>query len=238
MSTALVFFYLFSCNFGIAQVVPALNEATRSSNNKGDQTPLPTVMPKAVAPIVTDNVATVPDLEKSSASANKEQSSAGSVIFTLENSLNLRDPFRKFVPKAAVGIKVPELERCDLTNYQLVGIITGPKKNKAIITTLESGSRVNANSCLPSVDADGKPNVDNSKMSIATEGMRIGVRGGVIKKISRSMIFVEEKLVNLLGQEENIEVPIELKSVKGMSEKTGGRPSGPSMPSVNTRTGT
>lgn len=112
--------------------------------------------------------------------------------FTLENSLSLRDPFRrppsKVAKEFAGGGILPELERYELDKFKLVGVVTGPRKNKAMVTT-----------------PDGK-------MHIVSETMHIGTRHGVIKRIAPGRVSVEEKVVNLLGQEENIETTIEFES--------------------------
>jgi Tfp pilus assembly protein PilP len=123
---------------------------------------------------------------------------ASDEAFTLENSLNLRDPFRKPPSKAAFGAEggnIPPLERYELDRYKLVGVITGPRKNKALIT-----------------DPDGK-------MHVVSEAMFIGTRHGKITHIRPGQILVEEKVVNLLGQEEKVESALEF--AKDEKDKEG-----------------
>lgn len=109
-------------------------------------------------------------------------------VMQLQDFLNLRDPFRKFKPKKsplADEWALPELERFASDSYRLIGVITGTKKNKALITG------------------------PSGKMHIVTENTRIGQRKGYIKRINPSNIVIEEKVINLLGQEEKIETVLE-----------------------------
>lgn len=120
---------------------------------------------------------------------------------SLEASMSLRDPFRRPVLRAGDGKdeggKVPELERYSVDEFKLVGVITGTRKNKAMLVT-----------------PDGK-------MHIVSESARIGLRHGVIKKIVPGKVDIEEKSVNILGEEEKSETTIEL-SEKG-DDKEGRR---------------
>ncbi|MGE4231957.1 MAG: pilus assembly protein PilP [Bacteriovoracia bacterium] len=110
-------------------------------------------------------------------------------VMSIENFLNLRDPFRKYVPKTdlAGDDKTPELQRYSTEDFQLVGIITGPKKIKALLTS-----------------PDGR-------MHIVTERARIGQRKGVVKRITPQTVSVEEKVLNLLGREERITTVLHFK---------------------------
>lgn len=140
------------------------------------------------------NLSLPADSTKSEQGAGNEEKGA-QPTFTLENSLSLRDPFRRFTPKANANTDenglIPELERYELDKYRLMGIITGPKKNKALV--------------LSTVDG---------RMHIVAEKQRIGVKRGVVKKIAPGSVVVEEKVVNLLGQEEKVETAIEFAKPK------------------------
>ncbi|MBI3558146.1 MAG: pilus assembly protein PilP [Deltaproteobacteria bacterium] len=115
--------------------------------------------------------------------------------FTIENSLTIRDPFRKPLPQGnGNDLSVPELERFDLDKYKLVGVMTGPKKPKALIVA------------------------PGGKMHIIDGNTRIGTRHGVVHQIMQGAISVEEKVVNLLGQEESIETLIEMKDENAKKE--------------------
>jgi hypothetical protein len=123
--------------------------------------------------------------EAAPAAAAPEAKSGGSEdSFTLENSLNVRDPFRRLLAKGALGLEgvnIPPLERYELDAYKLLGIITGPRKNKALVS-----------------DPDGK-------LHVVSEEMYIGIRHGKIVHIEPGQLVIEEKAVNILGQEEKVE---------------------------------
>lgn len=112
---------------------------------------------------------------------------------TIESSLNLRDPFSRLVQKDGEGIadtQIPELERHDIDKLKLVGVITGPRKNKALIMT------------------------PDSKMHVVAENAVLGTRKGHVVRIERDGVVVHEKVVNLLGQEESVESTIEFTKKK------------------------
>jgi Tfp pilus assembly protein PilP len=110
--------------------------------------------------------------------------------FTLENSLSLRDPFRKYTPKVENGEDtqgpIADQLKFELDKFKLIGVINGPRKNKAMLATPEG------------------------KMVIVTEKDQLGVRKGLVTKIGPGLLTVEEKIVNLLGQEEKVETVIEM----------------------------
>lgn len=130
------------------------------------------------------------------ASAPKEKD-AEATNFTIENSLTLRDPFRRLIldnngTRGSEGL--PELERFDVEKFKLVGVITGPKKSKALVTG------------------------PSGKLHIVSEDTKIGTREGVIRKIAPGMIEIQERVVNLLGQEEQIETVLQFKE-EGKKDK-------------------
>jgi type IV pilus assembly protein PilP len=110
---------------------------------------------------------------------------------TIENTMEMRDPFRRPLIKAVASEEenknLPELERFDLEQFKLVGVITGALKNKALIST------------------------PNGKMHVVSENMHIGTRKGVIKKVSVDSILVQEKVINILGKEEKMDVMLQFK---------------------------
>ena len=110
---------------------------------------------------------------------------------TLETSAKLRDPFRiPFAKGAAVaeaGGLIPEVERYSVEDFKLVGVITGTKRNKALVST-----------------PDGK-------MHVLTERMRVGNKSGLVTKILPSSVSIQEKALNILGREETIEMRLEFK---------------------------
>ncbi len=135
---------------------------------------------------------------------------------SIEDSLNMRDPFRRPIKFAdpSSNLALPELERYSLDQLKIVGIITGPKKPKALVTT------------------------PTSKMFIVQEADRLGSHNGIVKKIKNKSIVVREKVMNLLGQEENSDTEVyytknsaaTVDSSQG--SKTDGGPSMPTVPGV------
>lgn len=130
---------------------------------------------------------------ESESGAEAKSNASGDASFTIENSLNLRDPFSRLIMKGAnkvADVQIPELERHDLQEFKLIGIITGPNKNRALVMG------------------------PDSKMHVVSESAVIGTRKGLITKIRPGGITVYEKVVNLLGQQEGIESKIEFQEKK------------------------
>lgn len=110
------------------------------------------------------------------------------VELTLRNAGKLRDPFRKLqlkVEKVADITRPPDLESMAIEDLQLVGVMTGPKQRKALISA------------------------PGGKMFIIAENTKLGLRRGFVKKITPNRIVVTERMVNLLGEEEKYDSYIE-----------------------------
>lgn len=146
----------------------------------------------------------------SAADAPKEQpmTEAPSAIVTQEPSLGasfdinelkkLRDPFKR--PPAEIrkeeGPK-SDLELIPTESFKMVGVLTGPHRIRAIL-----------------VSPDGKTHM-------VAESMKIGQRGGVIRKIYEDRVTVREKQVDVLGESENVDIDIPLQT-----QTKGGVPAG------------
>jgi Tfp pilus assembly protein PilP len=119
-----------------------------------------------------------------------QQASAQSEdAFSLREDLfKLRDPFK--MPEIEIARIIPksDLERFPVDAYKLVGVLTGPDRLRALLLA-----------------PDGKS-------YFVSEKMKIGVRGGVIRKITPDVVMVREKFVNVVGQEESIESEIRMAS--------------------------
>lgn len=100
--------------------------------------------------------------------------------------MKLRDPFRRGTPESALVDRRPQLERLPVDAFQLVGVSMGPNRVKAILQ-----------------DAEGRT-------FLVSEKMRLGNNGGTITKITPESLLVREKLVNVLGEEENVDIEIRL----------------------------
>ena len=97
----------------------------------------------------------------------------------------IRDPFRKpdrgnFVEKKS------DLELFPVEQYELVGVITGPAKTRAMVRS------------------------PDSKTLMVAEGKKMGVRSGIVRKITAQSLVVREKLLNILGQQEEVDTEIRI----------------------------
>lgn len=120
----------------------------------------------------------------------------GNTSITLENSLNLRDPFRRLrIQKESTDSELAEIEKIPLEKFRLTGVIAGTKKHKALFT-----------------GPDGK-------MYILGEKSKIGVKSGYIKKISPGFVYVVEKITNILGKDELFETVFEYSEKKSISSQ-------------------
>ncbi len=106
--------------------------------------------------------------------------------------LKLRDPFKR--PRVggattASGEEVKptsELETLSVDQIKVVGIMTGPGAHRAMIQA-----------------GDGRT-------FFLAENSKIGMRKGIVKKITADSVRIREKIVNALGQEESVDTEIRL----------------------------
>lgn len=101
--------------------------------------------------------------------------------------LSLRDIFK--APDIIIEGKdelKSDLELYPVADFKMVGVMTGPEKVKGMVL-------------LP-----------NSRTYFVNEGDRVGIRGGEVTKITPDTITVHEKIVNVLGQEEDVLTDIKL----------------------------
>jgi len=123
-----------------------------------------------------------------SSSSSSGPSSEGAPM-TAEDIAKLRDPFKKpFSSKAGPIANRSELEQFDVKEFRLVGVTTGPTHVRALL--LGPGG----------------------KSYMASEHAKIGLRGGVISRITPDAVHVKEKLMNILGQEEVSDMEITMES--------------------------
>lgn len=94
-----------------------------------------------------------------------------------------RDPFKEPLISEIADLR-SELEKFAVTDFKLSGIITGPLRMRAMI-----------------IAPDGKTHY-------VSEKMKIGLRDGVIQRITTKTIIVREKVVNPLGEIEFFETEI------------------------------
>lgn len=110
--------------------------------------------------------------------------------------MRLRDPFKRPEPKGEL-LQRTELEQFPIERIRLVGIMTGPKRMRAMVQT-----------------PDGKTH-------FVAERAKIGTRKGVVTAITPEAMRVREQIVNVLGQEESVEtdvlLPPDARSGRGVS---------------------
>lgn len=103
-----------------------------------------------------------------------------------KNLLRIRDPFRRPELKAADSRPVSELEIFPLDQFKMTGVASGPDRPKAMLVG------------------------PNGKTYFVAEKARIGVRKGIVRKITDDSIHVREKFVNIFGQEEEADSVLRL----------------------------
>lgn len=98
----------------------------------------------------------------------------------------MRDPFKQ--PEIARLTQEPKtpLELHPVDQIRMVGIITGPKKMRAMLVTPDGQSH------------------------LVTEKAKIGTRRGVVARVNFDSVLVREKIVNVIGEEEDLDTVIRL----------------------------
>jgi len=102
---------------------------------------------------------------------------------TVTDYKKFRDPFKE-PAVAEIQETRSELERYAVTDFKVVAVITGPLRMRAMLLG------------------------PDSKTHYVSEKMKIGLRDGVITKITTKSIVVREKVVNPLGEVEYFDTEI------------------------------
>ncbi len=105
-----------------------------------------------------------------------------SSVNSIEEIMKFRDPFKgpDLRGIGLAGESINALENFPTSDFKLLGVITGPKKLKAMLLA-----------------PDGKT-------YFVKVLDKIGVREGRIQKILEDRLIIKEKIINLLGKEEQI----------------------------------
>lgn len=112
---------------------------------------------------------------------------SGSVTTVVgSEAMKLRDPFKRPTLEGAGGIPKTDLENFQVENIRMVGMLSGPTNKRAMVLA------------------------PNGKTYLVADGTKIGIRSGVVTKINPDSIEVKEKIVNVLGQEEEINTVLHL----------------------------
>lgn len=99
---------------------------------------------------------------------------------------NLRDPFRRPQLLDPHAKPLSELEYFPTEQYRMVGVVTGPDRLRAMIVA------------------------PNGKTHFVAEKAKIGIRKGIVTRITANAIFVREKVLNTLGKEEIVNTELRL----------------------------
>lgn len=106
---------------------------------------------------------------------------------TPEQLAQVRDPFvMPAVITKQVTKKISDLETIPIEQLNLVGVISGPDKVRGMLVG------------------------PGDKTFIVSQGMKVGIKGGVVKNINRREIKVLERTENPLGQLEDVWQSIKL----------------------------
>jgi len=103
-----------------------------------------------------------------------------------------RDPFKEPLYNEAIEQRT-DLERFAVTDFKVTGVITGPIRMRAMVLA-----------------PDGKTHY-------IAEKMKVGLRDGVVVKITTKSVIVREKVVNPLGEVELFDTEI------GMDQQVNAR---------------
>jgi Tfp pilus assembly protein PilP len=111
--------------------------------------------------------------------------SANAAVDIPRDLLKERDPFKMPPIVRGEGPK-SELESFPAADFKLIGVLSGGKDLRAMIAS------------------------PNGRTYFVRPGMVMGVRKGKIRKITETAIYVREKIVNVLGDEEDVDTVLNL----------------------------
>lgn len=113
---------------------------------------------------------------------------------------HLRDPFKKPNAGPKTAPRSP-LELYSVDKFRLLAVMTGPRRLRAMVEA------------------------PNGKSYLVWENMHIGLRKGIVRRITPDAIHVREQVVNVLGQEESVDSEIRMSETleaSGSSSSTTG----------------
>ncbi|MFQ5597715.1 MAG: pilus assembly protein PilP [Nitrospiria bacterium] len=162
------------------------------------ETPPAVTKPPSVLPLASETLTAEPEEALAASPAGRDEA-IKAPIFRYDPK-GRRDPFRSIVasrgrirnPRA--GENLPPLQRKDISELKLIGIIWGSLGPSAIIT-------------VPT--GEGYP---------VRVGTRIGLNRGVVKRITQNAVVVEETHLNMFGETDKSDVVMELHPDKEMLE--------------------
>ncbi len=141
------------------------------------------------APLV-EPVVVVPDVQNNEKALIPELLAQDAGLHFSYNAVGSRDPFRSIIERSvnrpkALG-SLPPLQRNEISDLRLRGIIWGAYGPRAIINT---------------------PNGNGYTVRIGTQ---VGYNHGVVKRITQKKIIIEETLLNIFGEPKKRKIVMEL----------------------------
>jgi Tfp pilus assembly protein PilP len=108
---------------------------------------------------------------------------------SLQSLKNLRDPFKRLgLENIDSREEKPksELETVPVSDFKMVGVLTGPYKTRALVRS------------------------PNGNVYTVSDGTRIGVQNGYVRKVLRDRIIVNEIMQDVLGEKELVTSELKL----------------------------
>lgn len=108
----------------------------------------------------------------------------------------MRDPFKKPIIHEKEDVVRTELEKIPVSDFTMVGVLAGLQKSRAILRTAAG------------------------KVFVVSDGTRIGIHNGYVRKVFADRVIINETLVDVLGDKEVIteEIRLSSRAVPGSAE--------------------
>lgn len=141
-----------------------------------------------VKPTTSPSPSPTPSFSPSpSPSSLPSPSPSGTQVSVFEDELlKVRDPFKMFDVTSVKVTPKPPIEEFPVDSFRLIGVLTGPEHFRALVEA------------------------PNGKTFFISEKSRIGNRDGFVLKVSPASVWVREKIINVIGQEEILDTEIVL----------------------------
>lgn len=114
-----------------------------------------------------------------------------------EELTKLRDPFQQIEIAGQRLVRKTDLEQYPIESFKLVAVLAGLAKYRAMVQA-----------------PDGKT-------FVVIEGVKIGNKDGLVKKITENSVKVSEKVINVLGKEEEIYTEIRFPNKNKLQKSAG-----------------
>ena len=99
-----------------------------------------------------------------------------------------RDPFKRPEEDEESDSGKMGVEKYPVADLKLLGVMSGPLRKRAMVRA------------------------PDNKTYFISENMKIGLRDGIVKKITTRTVQVQEKIINAIGEVENVDIELNLES--------------------------